>query len=730
MKTTSWLLAFITWSMVFCTHIPEKGTSKAELDYGLQMYRVHGTLIQEWHGVPIFLADWDGLREPYTLDDKSVRPVLPAIHRQAKREYESIRILSENQLLLVKRPPLGSLVRSVYFYDSEKEILKEVSGIRLSNSLGLCVAKDSRQVAWLNEEGSESYALLTETGSLLQGSQFSRQPGLESCKWFDSKKLIGIERVSPQSSVPGHTNLLACEISNPSCKLMNTPDIYAGGAVTLWETPREAGVLMYSRKLNRRIPYRFSVGAKHLEPIQRLPPGPENVTGYDGRNFKLGLHQRDFLDVAPSAPEAVYGFANVGKKIFGIVGGAGYSPTIAELVDGAWQPYFYGTYHDLPDLPVHEIWVRSDEGHFFLTSYYGRGKNDQAVLYFTGADATRPSAYYPFVHAIQNAGYDVFWVRYVGPAPVLNHDSGHIDRETAREAGRAILKYVRQNDYKRIIAWGISGGNFVTEEYLNGSGPISGLVDYLNNIASAQRKTDRLREIAKERGFHFFAVRAKYDTPEFDRIEVLLPTRHADNPPLNAFLDLMSAVTKFMNETPLLPLPVVTNEKAAWIDPLPSPEGFKTRDHYFIGDAAAELSDHLMKECQEATNYKNTTYGFPTLHRNFPWREKGSPAILIESGPDKRDAILNVSGQSDSIDRAVKLLSRATGFALQNQASVEPCTIRISLYDDGEKNWRRKPWQLTREGIVIRPRLRQLAQKICPALELVRTCNSASEPES
>ncbi|HEX4925665.1 MAG TPA: hypothetical protein VFV50_16335, partial [Bdellovibrionales bacterium] len=650
-----------------------------------------------------------------------IEPILPERHRDARHLYQSIRILSDHELLLMRKPGGGEgNLRLLFHFDSRDGRLTKLENAGVASAQGLCVSKSSRQIAWPGADGRQNVARLAADGSLEPGSHRAFAPPLESCLWADSRHLAGIEQVPRAQAVPGHNRVVMCGLkaSAPECRHLNPPALYAGGQVSFWESSASgAGVLMYSKAAQRRIPFRFSTDRRTLVPVERVPAGPEDVMGYDGRIFRLGLHHRAFLNVAQRAPEAVYGFVNIGERTFGIVTGVNYAPTPAELIDGKWHPRFHGSYAPVQGLAARDFWIRSDGGKYYSVTLHGSGDRDQAVLYFTGAEAFRPTAYYPYTHALEHAGYDAFWVRYVGPAPALNNDPGHIDRENAREAGRAILKFARRAGYKRVIAWGISGGNHVTEAYYEGGDRPSGVIDYLNNIASAQKKTGALRATARAQGFGFFAVRAKFDVPELEPVEVVLPNAHADNPPLDVFYRMMRKIDAFMRETPPLPQPSPAPGRA-WIEA--EGEG-GSGDGYFLGSPGFELEGHILDACPGARNFEPVLNGSWSPRTQPSLRPAGAPLLRLRSGPNLAAAV-EYAGPASAVAAQASALARATGFQLRESPEAERCTIQVTLREERSQDWRQRPWRLRSDGLVVRPALERLAGQICPVLEAVAAC--------
>ncbi|HEX4922760.1 MAG TPA: hypothetical protein VFV50_01695, partial [Bdellovibrionales bacterium] len=98
---------FAVMAALSCTHGAVEDQKGSGESYGLQYGRVHGTLLQSWQGDPIFLGTWDGGQQPYRLSAGRIEPILPDRHRDPRHLYQSLRILSDHELLLMRKPGAG-----------------------------------------------------------------------------------------------------------------------------------------------------------------------------------------------------------------------------------------------------------------------------------------------------------------------------------------------------------------------------------------------------------------------------------------------------------------------------------------------------------------------------------------------------------------------------------------------------------------------------------------------
>jgi N-acetylmuramoyl-L-alanine amidase len=724
------------------------------------------SVLEEFQGRPLLVANWKGRFRPYVLrdtlellfDDDRIRTAL----EMPEVDLMDPVPLSDHEVLFAATTG-GRPDFDVVLYDSAAGTLSNLTGTPRLDEGGTCVHEGTRLISFADGTRQSFAALAPRAARSASTLSFRRTvgsaPPFTRCLFVDAATLIGVRQRERE--------LYRCHVRETvSCsRLPVLMDAVWVGSLFRSPATGGAGIIALTPGSRFRRPFFFTRGYDSLEPGPGAGRLQGDVVDVHETYERLGLHARYQL-VGHEDPRVVVAKSRrIGSQLFGVVATARSGRTLALWEHGRWRALGVPQpgAGDAAGAPL-EVWLRSDDGRVHQAFYFGGGDARKVVLWWHGGPRENVSPRFnPYFYALNRRGYGVLAVNYPGSTGRGREYEELFDTEpgAVRAAVAAALRYLHENGVEEVISWSVSAGvapqTHVAAEALG----LRAVVDQVGGTA------DELRRTVEERGIPYFDIRGEHDRKGgAEGARFVYPGGHDLTMPEH-FGDLLEALDAFLGT-----LPEVRFQGAE--DGSGPPDVILDPGH--VGNAADpnrvggiseaeltfELARRLADRCLGGMSVRLSRTGNPMLEspaatlrrrRRMASRSPEVPFLSLHFNarspgtayPNSSSVFYGFgsSGLNLEIARRLSGSLRAAGVPPQEEygPELESKLVRVeagvferglallqpphraprllleaAYYDDPGEHGRLARVEAGPEGEAVRPRLRQLADALCPAV--------------
>ena len=732
--------------------------------------------LEEFRGKPLVVGNWDGRLRPY-LYDGGFRPLVDERTVRTGVELEELDLInpvpfSDREVLLggtfSGRPDFDLLL-----YDAAAGALHNLTNTPDVDEGGTCAHPGARLVSFVSSD-RQVFATV-DAGPMGGRARLIRRPtagdipALARCTFVDARTLLGVHL--------RERSLYRCTVGERvTCE--RTPALDRAAHVGGFYRDRRTGgrgIIVLPRDGRFRRPYRFSEDFRSVTAEPEAAEVEGDVLDFDGALLRRGLHARYRLSGREDAASEVFKAREIGSRLFAIVATARVPRTLAVWEGGVWRLLSHrpqgggGVFH----APL-EVWLRSDDGRVHQAFYFGPAKSKKVVLWWHGGPRENVSPRFnPYFQALAERGYGVLAVNYPGSTgrgreyeELIGTDNGAV-----RACVRAALRYLRENGIEEVLSWSVSSGVVAQRHVAAEARGLRAVVDQVGVSA------EELQHVVERRGIPYFGIRG-----EFDRLASSEGARFVyrgghDVTTAAQFADLLSSLDSFLASAP----PARFGEAA---EPGTTPQIVLDPGHVgnpgdpnrVGGITEAELTfglaRHVADRCLGGVDVLLTRAGNPMLEdpaaslrrrRRVVGETAGVPFLSLHFNADGPGADyansssvffgVGAAPHNRSFSRALVAALRSAGVPPQERygpelasklVRVEPgiferglallgpphlsprALLEVAYYDDPAEHRRLARVALAGEGEPVRPRLVELADALCPALEGFRSGSSAA----
>lgn len=725
--------------------------------------------LEEFGGMPLVVANWDGRFRPYVYDG-AYRPLVDEAAVRTRVELRDLDLLnpiplSESEVLLggtfSGKPDFDLLL-----FDAAAGTLHNLTATPGTDEGGTCAHPQSRAVSY-SDGGRQVFATVAPASgdgapALERRETSGAAPPLARCVFVDAGTLVGVqpqERAVYRCTLGGR---VSCERT-----LLLDPAVQVGTLFRNRNTGR-VGVIALAAGERFRRPYAFSDDFRSLEVEPAASRIEGDVVEFDGGLLRRGLHSRYQVSGHEDTATSVFRVRAVGGRLFAVAADARSPRTLAVWEGGGWRllPHREAVAAGSDAGPM-EVWIRSEDGRVHQAFYFGPRDTRKVVLWWHGGPRENVSPRFnPYYRALAERGYGVLAVNYPGSTGRGREyeELGEGGGEAVRASVRAALRYLEENGVEEVLSWSVSAGA-VPQRYaaLEARG-LRAVVDQVGVPAEEMRAAVAARRIP------YFDVRGRYDRAASSRGARFVYEGGHDITTAGQFAAMLSALDEFLASTPRTRFRGVRGAPAAPAVVLDAGHVGNARDPNRVnGISEAELAfgiaRHVADRCLEGADVLLTRSGDPMLEppdRSLRRRvgmvaaTQGVPFLSFHFNastagaayPNSSSVFVGAgsSGRSLEFARALVRSLRAAGVPPQLRYGPEipglvtveagiferglallapphrsaRALVEVAYYDHPDEHRRLAEVALGDEGEPVRPRLLELATALCPAFEELR----------
>jgi hypothetical protein len=480
-----------------------------------------------------------------------------------------------------------------------------------------------------------------------------------------------------------------------------------------------------------------------LDPVAAPLGARGDLLDHDGAAARWGFHSCYRSSLAPDFDGVVYALRRIGGEYFAIVASQRAARTLARARGGTWELLR----HPLsavpsPGEPGREMWLRGASGELYQAFYFGPPAPEKVVVWWHGGPRENVSPRFnPYFARLQGLGFGVLAVNYPGSTGRGAEYERRFEPSALADCVAAVWAYLAENDVRHVVSWSVSTGNALQVVLLAQGLPVSAVVDQ-----SGWGRSPLLERTAA-RGIPFYAIRGRHDPyAPIARVAYWYPGGH-DITAAEDFLGLFDDLPRFLGAiTPVRYDDAAPADARILIDPGGEDGGLEA-------ELTFELATHVLRTCFPGGGAAVTRTGHPALRpaaggaaRVARWtrgRERVS-VVRLRLRPDgARRGELDAPGPGEPAARATPerggraaARSPSTSPTLRHGGGAAPerggpagvvaegagvpgaRTIVLQPFDhrDEDEAPRLRAREIAADGTLVRPRLREAAEALCPAL--------------
>ena len=721
------------------------------------------TFLTAWRGEPLFSANWSGRYRPYVWRAGEAVAVIGDLAQPTDDvDFFSPTPLSDDEILLSGSSGGREDRFDLYLYDRTSSVLSNLTSAAEANHGNACVLSSARMLSWRERRTQAQHFAVVSADGKLESRGDAGAP-FDACHWIDARTMLGYARAKS-----GYV-LSRCALERePKCEpltaLRDVDDV-----LQLFPAP-DGGVGVIARKKGAqfRRAYRIDASGSDLLPLGLVAEG--DVLGIDGPEARIGLHGRYSLDVSPPVDGVVHAFARIGQAIYAIYS----DPSAAKFLAVRTA---HGFARLAPTLEASssreplEVWLRTPAGRSVQAFYFGPLDPSRVVVFWHGGPKENVSPRFnPYFDLFEEAGFGVLAVNYPGSTGRGAAFEALFTEEGALlDTVDATLAYLRENGVDTIVSWSVSTGEALQARLLDAERRVSAIVD------EGGGRMGELRARAEAKRIPFFGIAGRFD-PIFDpraKIDFVYDGGHALLH-LEHFTAMRRSVEPFLaRAAPLDGTSPSANKASLVLDPGHEGNASDPNRAGTLREAALtfELATAILDECaldpparlsrtgsaslvsrsealaRRAEAIKASATPAVSLHFNASdpaHKSENLASVLLPSTPDPQevaagarilDGLLGVGlgpkqeyPELSAVARRVApgIFTRGGLAVLSGTARACRLLVEVAYYDDAREQERLTKRVLASDGAYVRPRVRELAHALCPAMRDVARCTKTA----